>query len=59
MLEYCSICLETGFISEEFCAKLLVVGAAAEEQRGWLYSKGTLSNIALSRHVRILKSRDL
>ena len=29
--EYCSICLETGFISEEFCLKILVLDAAAEQ----------------------------
>ena len=29
--EYCCICLETGLISEEFCVKILVVVAAAEE----------------------------
>ena len=29
--EYCSICLETAFISEEFGTKILMVVAAAEE----------------------------
>ena len=29
--EYCSICLETAFISEEFGTKMLMVVAAAEE----------------------------
>ena len=29
--EYCSICLETAFISEEFSMKILMVVAAAEE----------------------------
>ena len=29
--EYCSICLETAFISEEFGLKILMVVAAAEE----------------------------
>ena len=29
--EYCSICLETAFISEEFGIKFLMVVAAAEE----------------------------
>ena len=42
--EYCSICLETAFISE---VKILVVVAAAEKMRGQIYSNGALSNIAL------------
>ena len=29
--EYCSICLETQYISEEICIKVLVVVAVAEE----------------------------
>ena len=29
--EYSSVCLETGFLFEEFCVKMLVVVAAAEE----------------------------
>ena len=29
--EYCSICLETAFIAEEFGMKILMVVAAAEE----------------------------
>ena len=29
--EYCSICLETAYISDEICVKMLVVVAAAEE----------------------------
>ena len=29
--EYCSTCLETAFISEEFCLKILVVVDAFEE----------------------------
>ena len=32
--EYCSICLEMTFISEEFGMKILMVAAAAEEWRG-------------------------
>ena len=29
--EYCSVCLETAFISEEFGMKILMVFAAAED----------------------------
>ena len=55
--EYCSICLETVFISEECCINILVVVVAAEESRVWIYSKGTLSKTALSRYVSISKHR--
>ena len=55
--EYCYICLGTGFISEEFCVKSLVVVAAADKWRGRIYSKGTLSKITLSRYDGILKCR--
>ena len=30
-MEQCSICLKTGFLSKEFCMKILVVVAANEE----------------------------
>ena len=36
--EYCSACLETAFLSEEFGMKILMVVAAAEEKRGRTYS---------------------
>ena len=36
--EYCSICLETAFISEELCMKILLMVVAAEEQRVRIYS---------------------
>ena len=55
--EYCPVCLETVYISEELCVKILVVVAPAEEKRGRIYSKGTSSKIALSRYVSILKRR--
>ena len=35
---YCSIGLETAFISEEFGMKILMVAAAAEEWRDQTYS---------------------
>ena len=44
-MESCSICSETGFISEQLCVKTFVAVAGAEEKRGWIYGKGTLSNI--------------
>ena len=56
---YCPMCLETAFISEELCMKLLVIVAAAEEKRGRIYSKGTLSHIALSRSDSISENRNL
>ena len=54
--EYCSICLKTALISEEYCEKIFVVDAAAEEKRGRIYSKGTFSKTAPSMYVSIEKS---
>ena len=55
-MESCSICLETTFISEEFCMKMCVLVATAEEYRVRMYSKDTLSKIALWRYVDRLRN---
>ena len=50
-MEFCFVCLETGFISEQLCMKTFVVVADTEEKQGQIYGKGTLSKIALWRYV--------
>ena len=49
--EYFYKCLETGFIFEEFCVKILMLVAIAEN------SEAGYTKITLSRYVSLLKSR--
>ena len=44
-VESCCICLELAFISEEFRINIGLVGSAAEEWRGRIHNKDTLSKM--------------
>ena len=56
--EYCSICLETGFISEDFCVKILVVVVVLKNLIARLDTVVyPFKNCTFSRYVGILKSR--
>ena len=57
IMESCSVCSETGFISEPLCMKIFVVVADAEEFGSQIYGKGTLSKIALWRCVSYSRLR--